>query len=109
MLSQILQNIRSTDKAKIAKSGGVAVIISLGIQAAILAGVAIPVWGQFAGIVAGVLAHAILPAKVQEVVDEDLGKVIDIATTIPQTYSEAEDFPNAPPKVNTPNNIVKKV
>lgn len=106
MLAQLLANIRSTDKAKVAKAGGVAVVISLGIQAAVAAGVVIPIWGQFAGIAAGVLAHALLPAKEQEIIDADLDKVIDIATEIPQTYSAPTDFPNPPPQL-TPNNLNK--
>ena len=88
MITQLLQNIRSTDKSKVAKAGGVAVVISLGIRAAIYAGVAIPVWGQLAGLAVGLLAHALLPAKIQEVVDDNVDKIIDVVTAIPQTYPE---------------------
>lgn len=104
MLAQILQNVRTTDKAKVAKCGGVAIIISLGLQAAVYAGVAIPVWGQCAGLVVGLVAHALLPAKIQADVDADLDKVIDVATEIPQTYSNPTDYPS-PPVDPTPNNL----
>lgn len=107
MLGQILTNIRSTDKTKVAQAGGVAVIISLGLQAAVAAGIVIPVWGQFAGLAAGLLAHALIPAKEQEVIDADLDKVIDVVTEIPQTYSAPTDFPNPPPQDVNQSNINK--
>ena len=98
MISQLLQNIGSVDKAKVAKVGGVAIVISLGLQAAVLAGVAIPVWGQFAGLAVGLVLHAILPVKVQSEVDGVVDQVIDVATEIPTLSSAPTDFPNAPPQ-----------
>lgn len=112
MISQLLTNIRSTDKAKVAKSGGIAILISLSLQAAVYAGVAIPIWGQFAGVVVGLIAHALLPAKDQIIVDNAVDKVIDVVTNIPQTYSAPTDFPNAPPQETgqtTPNDLSNQV
>ena len=88
MLSQILTSVRGIDKQRVAKSGGVAVAISAGLTAASLAGVAIPVWGQTVGLVAGVIIYKLLPKKAEAEVDSIVDKVIDVTTEIPQTYAD---------------------
>ena len=62
--------------------------ISVGLQAAVLAGVAIPVWGQFAGAIVGAVVYKLLPEKDEALVDGVVDKAIDVATAIPQTYAD---------------------
>ena len=110
MLSAILASVRSMDKARVAKSGGVAVVISAGLSAAAVAGLPIPVWGQAAGLVLGVVAYQLLPPSAEAKVDSVVDEAIDVATIIPQTYSAPSDYPAEKPdnvisiKTNMTNN-----
>ena len=106
MIGELLQGIRNVDKARVAKSGGIAVAVTAGLTAASLAGVAIPTWAVWVGPAVGTVVYKLLPPKDQQLVDKVVDEVIDVATTIPQTYSAPTDFPNPPP-TPTPNNLNK--
>jgi hypothetical protein len=88
MLSALLQSVRSLDKARVAKSGGVSAIITVGLTMATVAGAPIPGWAPFVGSLVGIAVYKMLPKKEEQEVDDIVDKAIDIATTIPQTYAD---------------------
>lgn len=105
MLGAILQGIRSVDKARVAKSGGLAVAISAGLTAATLAGAPIPGWIALVGPIAGTIIYKMLPAKQQAQVDTIVDEVIDAATVVPQVYSSPSDYPKEVPDSISTNNL----
>ena len=105
MLSALLQGIRSVDKARVAKSGGVAVAISASLTAATFAGAPIPGWAPIVGSLVGVIVYKLLPPKEEQEVDKIVDDVIDVTTSIPQFYSSPSDYPGAPPTNPSPNNL----
>lgn len=106
-ISAILSGVKAVAGHPIAKGGGLASLISGGLYAAILAGVAIPEWSLFVGPAIGYVVYKFSPPKVQQAIDDATNKVIELATEIPQTYYAPGDFPNAPPTTTATNNIIK--
>ena len=96
-VAALLNGARAVASHPITKGGSLAALISGGLYAAQFAGVAIPSIAFSAGPLAGYILYKLLPKKIEDEIDATAEKFVDIATTIPQTYSQPSDFPNPPP------------
>ena len=96
MLSTLLQSVRSLDKTRVAKSGGVSAIITVVLTMATIAGAPIPGWAPFVGSLVGIAVYKMLPKKEEQEVDSIVDETIDVVTSIPQTYADYSGTGNDP-------------
>ena len=93
-VSALIDGAKAVAGHPITKGGALASLISGGLYAATIAGVAIPAWALTAGPLAGYVVYRLLPKKTEDQIDAVAAEVVAVATEIPTTYADPDkDFP----------------
>lgn len=87
-VTALLAGAKVVAQHPLTKGGLVMSLVSGGLYAASLAGVAIPGWAVTVGPILGYIAYRLAPKGVEDDIDAVAIKITDIANDVPQTYAE---------------------